>query len=294
MTTNQGLSADQIQTAVETIKRNRPAYGSLLDFYGQVFSAQEESKNSVQLDPVLIADEVLSAKRQERLPLIDLAEFKIDITPAAELFHKLCRISEKADSEMVSSVLTIGEALNSNQLDLETLFKAILEVDDAFFETTAKRIGVAGQALAFLTYSSINPCIVMCAEQLSTYLKTDTPWKEGYCPVCGCLPAVSALEDEGGRFLFCSFCWHRWQAPRVRCPFCGNADNQKLHYFFDEKEKEYRVDVCDSCNKYIKTVDTRKIDRPLYPPLEQVSTLHLDIIAREKGLESGSHLPIDV
>ena len=59
-----------------------------------------------------------------------------------------------------------------------------------------------------------------------------------------------------------------------------------MSYFYSEEEKEYRVDVCDGCGKYIKTVDIRKTDRLLYPPLEQVSTLHLDIQAREKGLKS--------
>jgi len=39
--------------------------------------------------------------------------------------------------------------------------------------------------------------------------------------------------------------------------------------------------------KYVKTVDTRKIDRFFYPPLEQIATLHLDMKANETGLERG-------
>ena len=60
-----------------------------------------------------------------------------------------------------------------------------------------------------------------------------------------------------------------------------------LGYFFSEEENEYRVYTCDNCKKYIKTIDTVKIDRFIYPPLEQVVTLHLDMQANQKGFESG-------
>jgi len=77
---------------------------------------------------------------------------------------------------------------------------------------------------------------------------------------------------------------------RIFCPFCENTDSQTLKYFFSESEKGYRVDVCDKCRKYIKTVDTRTVDHPIHPPLEQISTLHLDMMAREKGLEGGASI----
>lgn len=98
---------------------------------------------------------------------------------------------------------------------------------------------------------------------------------------------MSALEGDGERFLFCSFCWHKWPVRRLVCPFCENDDSKTLHYFYTEEEREYRVNVCDKCKKYVKTVDTRKIDRFFYPPLEQIATLHLDMKANETGLERG-------
>jgi len=63
-------------------------------------------------------------------------------------------------------------------------------------------------------------------------------------------------------------------------------DDQSLHYFFSEQEEDWRVDVCDGCKKYIKTLDTRKVTRPVYFPLEQITSLHLDLKAREMGYES--------
>jgi hypothetical protein len=37
------------------------------------------------------------------------------------------------------------------------------------------------------------------------------------------------------------------------------------------------------CRRYLKVVDTRKMVRSFYPPLEQVASLHLDMLAAEKG-----------
>ena len=48
------------------------------------------------------------------------------------------------------------------------------------------------------------------------------------------------------------------------------------------------------CNKYLKTIDVRKMTHPLYPLVEQISTLHLDLLAREQGLESGSPIWLQI
>jgi len=37
-------------------------------------------------------------------------------------------------------------------------------------------------------------------------------------------------------------------------------------------------------------VDTRATERIIYPPMEQVASLHLDINARQKGYDSGMEL----
>jgi FdhE protein len=92
----------------------------------------------------------------------------------------------------------------------------------------------------------------------------------------------------------CSFCSHEWASGRIFCPFCENREQKTLHYFFSEEEKGYRVDVCDRCQKYIKTIDTREMERLVYLFVEQISTLHLDMLAQEQGLESGLPLWLQI
>ena len=199
----------------------------------------------------------------------------------------MCSIAEGTNEEMKVSAGGIIRAIDAGELDLNTLSSGLLGEDDLLFEKTADDLEIDAKVLAFITYNSIKPSLSVCASQLSIYLDENKPWERGYCPVCGKPPVLSIFEGEGKRFLFCSFCWHKWPARRIYCPFCDNIDSKTLRYLKIEEEQEYRLDVCDNCKRYIKTVDTREIERIVYPPLEDVSTVHLDIKAKETGLESG-------
>jgi FdhE protein len=287
MADNIQLTEDQITKAAGSLKELRPAYRAILDFYKQIFIVQEDSKNKIQIDPIQISDEMLSIKANEEFPLINLSEFAIDAKASKMLLIKICSITKASSGDMASSARAILEAIDAEEFDFDFLFFGLLEEDDSVFEKTAKKHNIKKGDLAFIVYNSIKPSLSLCAEQLSAYLDKDKPWGKGYCPICGSPPGLSMFQGEGERFLFCSFCWHKWSSRRLYCPFCDNTDSKSLNYLYTDEEKEYRVDLCDKCKKYIKTIDTRKTERIIYPPFEHVATLHLDIKAKEMEFKSG-------
>lgn len=292
MTEHRILPARQAQLSAASLKANLPEYHSLLTFYEQLFIAQESSKLQTALEPIVIAPEVLQVKHRERLPLVAMTEFVFDAAAGRELLAEICDILRESENEMASSAERIAHAAG-RKLEIDSLFRHLLDGDDAYFDETAGSIGCDKKALAFVAYHSLRPSLMVCAEQLATYLKDRTEWKSGICPVCGNLPAIAVLDKEGRRSLSCSFCWHEWPMPRVYCPFCNSTDGKELNYLYSETEKTLRVDCCEKCRKYIKTVDARSADRTVYPPLEQVASLHLDMKARDAGYDSGIplHLP---
>jgi FdhE protein len=106
-----------------------------------------------------------------------------------------------------------------------------------------------------------------------------------FCPICGSLPVMAQLRltHKGReRFLSCGCCRSRWSYQRTGCPFCGNHDQDKLEIFELEQEKDLRIDVCNSCNGYLKTC-TREGDEDIL--LADWSTIHLDVLARQQGLQ---------
>ncbi|MDP2861226.1 MAG: formate dehydrogenase accessory protein FdhE [Desulfobacterales bacterium] len=285
---------DKIKKTANAIKKLRPAYSKILDFYEKIFTAQEKSAIKTEIKPAQLADDIISIKAKEKFPLFCLSEFSVDVNSSRKLFKKICKIINKSDNHMSSVAEVIFAANENKKIDFNELYTALLHDDDASFGNIASKLKTDRDALAFITYNSIKPSLSIFAESASKYLDKDNPWDKGYCPVCGNSPVISTFESDGKRFLTCSFCWHKWTVTRLFCPFCDNREAGSLHYLFSEDEQEYRIDVCDRCNKYIKNVDTRIITRFVYLPLEQIATLHLDIMAKEKGFESGVPLEFQV
>ena len=286
MTSNFDLTSDQVKKVVEAAMKSKAVYADMLDFYGRLFVAQEESRSRLIIEPKHIPQDILAVKTREKFPLIEIKEFAYDKVESENLFITIGKLARHANPKFAASTAIVLDAAATN-LKPATLFDALLRGNEALFENLAAELEIEKHILGFMTYSSLRPSLCKDAVQLSEYLHKDEPWLKGYCPICGSAPILSIIESEGARRLICSFCWYPWSVKRAFCPFCENSENKELHYFFSKEEEEYRVYLCDKCNQYIKTIDTRKADRMIYPPLEQVLTLHLDFKAQEEGFESG-------
>ena len=281
------VTPDHIRASARALKEIRPEYEGILDFFQRLFLAQEESKGRIDLDPPLIPPEILKVKKNEEFPLIEMNEFAVDYEAATVLFRTVWQLVSESRSHMSYMALDIDEALESGMLDPKRLIKAMLNGDDGYLKTMADRLKADKQVLGFLAYNAVKPSILLQSEQLSSYLDSESPWPRGFCPVCGNFPGFGTLEGDGGQLhFFCAFCWHKWQSKRMFCPFCERRDPSGYQYFYSENEPEYRVYVCDQCKKYVKTLDARVVHRPIHAPLETIATLHLDLKAREDGLES--------
>jgi FdhE protein len=286
MTNQISCSADDIEKSAEALMRLRPAYGDLLDFYKKIFAAQENARQQIHIEPIPIPEQVVSIKVKEGFPLISREGFVIEKSVSADLLKVLCNIALHANEKLAVSADNLLRAMDNGRCNTAEIFEYFMDNDAGHLEDIAEEIKIHQQILTFFIYNSIKPSLAVNAQKLSKLLSTADMRLNGLCPVCGNMPGLATFEGEGERFLFCSFCWLRWRVQRLFCPFCANEAHQSLGYFYSEEEPEYRVDTCNRCKHYIKAVDARKLDRPLYPPLEQICTLHLDIKAEEMGFKN--------
>lgn len=107
------------------------------------------------------------------------------------------------------------------------------------------------------------------------------------CPICGGNPIVGVLRPEGDgskKFLICMLCAHEWAFRRIYCPACGEEREPQLAYYSAFEIAHVRVDVCDTCHTYLKTVDLTKSGLAI-PVVDEVATLPLDLWARQHGYE---------
>jgi FdhE protein len=124
------------------------------------------------------------------------------------------------------------------------------------------------------------------AEYLSDHAAwTAPPGTPPICPLCSSKPQAGALRPEGDggkRSLICALCALEWDYRRIVCPACGEEDVHKLAVYTTKEFTHVRVEACDACHTYIKTVDLTK-DGHAVPVVDELATLPLDLWAIEHG-----------
>jgi len=105
------------------------------------------------------------------------------------------------------------------------------------------------------------------------------------CSLCHGKPCVGVLRplgDGAARSLVCSFCLNEWEFRRIVCPACGEENDRKLPVFTASDFDHIRVECCDACKTYIKTVDLSQ-DGHAEPVVDELASAPLDLWARDRG-----------
>jgi len=105
------------------------------------------------------------------------------------------------------------------------------------------------------------------------------------CPRCNSLPVMGVLRREGDggkRFLLCSFCSQEWDFRRILCAHCGEEQERKLPVYVAEQFPHVRVECCESCKHFLRTIDLTK-DGNAVPIVDDLAAIPLSLWAQENG-----------
>jgi formate dehydrogenase accessory protein FdhE len=105
------------------------------------------------------------------------------------------------------------------------------------------------------------------------------------CPLCGGRPlfGVLRLEGDGGkRFMVCSFCEYEWEFRRILCPTCDEEDEKKLPVYVAEQFPHVRVEACETCKFFVRTIDLTK-DGHAVAVVDDLAAIPLTLWAHEHG-----------
>jgi len=111
------------------------------------------------------------------------------------------------------------------------------------------------------------------------------PHAYALCPFCRRKAGFGVLRpmgDGAARSLVCSFCLAEWEFRRIVCPGCGEEDDKKLAVFTADEFPCIRVECCDSCKTYLKTIDLTR-NGYAEPVVDELASAPLDLWAREHG-----------
>jgi FdhE protein len=261
-----------------------PEYVSIVPLFVELFRYLDSTVGQTGI--VVDARQEFSAiNLANGFPLIAPEHLTIDSSVCSEFLKGAIAVLSQVSNEGADDLTKIQDAINAGMLDLKTIFSSILERKRSAIDEAALAINVPAPLLEFIFEIPLKSALELFAEGIPA--DGSENWTEGFCPVCGSRAGMAELAgEEGKRYLCCSACTFRWPFKRLQCPYCENGEVEKLSYFV-AGDGATRVDTCKACSRYIKTRDSRKGNADVPMDVEDLLTIHLDLLASKEGFERG-------
>ncbi len=269
---------------LKQLRKQRPQYAEIYDFYaGLCRFLQGQQLGWLRCAPDLDGWE---PRRQAGFPLLTRDALQIDAAAASSFITALIDTFIEHGQQGEAELKTLSAAISAGDIASDKLLLACLEKDRAPLEAAANGLEIPAALVEYV-------CSTALAFGLQQWRDTAPQplfdgWQEGYCPLCGAVPAMGELAgEEGKKQLHCSICACDWSVTRLKCSYCGNEESDSLEYFTAEGEIGYRVDLCRKCSGYLKVVDSRELGAGLPMDVEDLNTMHLDLLAQKEGFAKG-------
>jgi FdhE protein len=272
-----------IERAFHLAREQKPAYGHLYDLLEGIFQLQASLKQNINLKPIDISQEQAEDRWSKGTPLLHRWDFPIDATASDTMLQGMGRLIPGENVLLQEAHGALCSAFSTNVKDKDSLWRSFLHHEMEPWGEWLDTESIDPGSLLFLARSCNRPCIEWTSADILSRYPFPKDWHQGYCCVCGSLPSLLFLEAEGERKGYCSWCGTTWGLHRFQCPSCNNRLHESMGYLQVESEPFYKIQYCNLCSSYYKLIDVREMIEMPYFPLEEWTTLHLDLIAQRAG-----------
>jgi FdhE protein len=226
------------------------------------------------------------------VPLLAGTRLTLEAALVRRLFKRLIRTASRAGTPKMSSLKAVLHA----DPEWAPLFTASLCRDsgrdsgrdsdriDEIAAVSGADVEALHAVIALLPVPFLHACNRRWASAISA------SWVEGYCPVCGSLPAFAEVRGiERKRYFRCGRCGGEWHARALHCPYCAMSDHDDLVALVPENGGSNAVgsnaviDACRRCLGYVKTFTRLQGCSPGAVMLEDLASVDLDVAAIEHG-----------
>lgn len=270
-------------TRLDRLANERPELLELVRFHRALFPLLFGGARPVR-PPLVSSDEILK-KLAEGVPILRGVSLEFDDPSPSESWRELCSLvsrfragSSPAEVAAVAAIQQISPT--------ETLTKVLSADPNEFCETFEPSRSEAGQLMSSLRLWAL-PRLAPVVQALERHW-LGPGWPRGYCPACGSWPLLAESRGlEQFRWLRCGLCGAGWLVDRIFCPFCETRDHRQLQDLFVKgEESRCRVSVCDACRGFVRGLSTLAALTEPGLLVAELETLHLELIARERGFSA--------
>ena len=260
-----GFEYDLRRRRAERLLKQYPFAKEVLDFYSHILAFQRNLRANM---PATATDGT-GWTAQSNLASRD----ELDLTAVLPHFRGfLAMVEANAPAALGEAARTLAQLpTNSWKKLLQTYWQRAGTDDDALL--------ILDQ---FLPRAFLQPYVELLGAQTP---KAPSLITVRLCPLCGSKPLLGVLRQEGDggkRYLMCSFCLQEWEFRRIHCASCGEEDEKKLPVYVAEQFPHIRVEACDTCKSYTRTIDLTK-DGNAVPLVDDLAAIPLTLWAEQQG-----------
>ena len=253
----------------------------LLDFYTDLFVLQEKytgvfskiSSQGIDYDistfPVISPENVILSANE--------------LSETGNLLQDLTSLIVRKNPGLNFDSL-IGYFSDDKNRFCDTL-RILLEKDFEKIAKIGEEIKIGRDEFIFTLINLFKPFLLSLRSAVDSEIDS-SKWLKSTCPFCGFEADMAKIVEskDSKRILHCALCEYEWDFRRIYCPVCSNDNPETLGFLAGENEV-FRIDYCDECKGYIKTLRIQKQfdETRFYLLVENIATPDLDASAFELG-----------
>jgi FdhE protein len=281
-------SMDRVTKEVEFHLEKNKNLAQIFEVYKGILAVQLDCLDKIKASVILSEKELKEYFRNKKFLMSD-QKLEIESKLFREILGSICKAIKKASPEAPESLLKLSEAEELDEENIQELLQKIALYNkqelEYFIEEKEidKKTELNSEIIAFVIFMSLSP--FYSANMKEVREKVDfSSWRQSYCPVCGQTAVIAKHRSEdGARVLECWLCHAEWVYPRMECPYCNNSDQKKLRFFYVTGDKARQVHVCEKCKRYLKTIDSKIMEKDVLLDIEAIATSYLDELAKREG-----------
>ncbi len=276
----------------KNLARPKQFFETYLEFHEQIFTSHVKCMH--HLVAVLpfehLNESDIASRLNQRKPILGEDNFIIEEKELEFIFDLIFPTFKQFFARIEQQVTRIEELYDKRKLPLRKLCVAQLVGDKAPFMEISKKYDVPVTLLEKVIEFVSSPYLELCAEFYNKKLAKFN-WRQPFCPICGNVPTIAMVnEKKSTRNLWCRFCDTVWTFFEMVCPFCLNPDSASQKIIFHSDRKPIRIDACDKCNNYIKTIDELISPQIMHISVKNVETFYLDMVAKKLGYNTPGYI----
>jgi FdhE protein len=222
-------------------------------------------------------------KLKAGVPVIRQAKLFHHDDPWEEIALSMIPAIKRGFPDLQNDLDKLESLIKNGKINLFDSFKSYPDRGETIIDHWATEMKVGLPAIVFLINSAARIILEKRAKHIDWH---GIEWEKGYCPICGTFPAIAMIKEKiAWRWLHCSACGHDWKFDRFICPYCEHEGHKEVSYFFIEGKEQESAFVCDTCKRYLVTLNrvsdlhSRDLD------ISAIGLIHLDMMMQDKGFQ---------